>query len=197
MRRFVSILMLAVGVMLLPYSVASYGAVFAQTTEETTRFDVRKIGLIDMSFVLRNAAATTKVRELLDGKKAEFSAEFQQRESELLQTERELNLKRGVLSQEEFAAEVQAFQNEVAEVQKEIQFKRNSLDQAFQQAQDNLRSLASEIVTSIAQSEQLDMVLTKEAALIFRQDLNLTQDVLEIWNERTKNARIEVGELPF
>ena len=192
MKRFVSILMLSIGMIL-----SSQSGGFAQSADEPARFDVRKIGLIDMSFVLRNAAATTKVRELLDGKKEEFSAEFQQREAELLQTERELNLKRGVLSQEEFSAEVQAFQNEVAEVQKEIQFKRNSLDQAFQQAQDNLRTLASEIVTSIATSEKLDMVLTKDAALIFRQDLNITQDVLEILNERTKNARIEVGELPF
>ena len=192
MRRFVSILMLSIGVLF-----SSQNGAVAQAIDEGARFEVRKIGLIDMSFVLRNAAATTKVRELLDGKKAEFSAEFQQKEAALLQTERELNLKRGVLSQEEFAAEVQAFQNEVAEVQKEIQFKRNSLDQAFQQAQDNLRTLASEIVTSIAASEKLDMVLTKDAALIFRQDLNMTQDVLEILNERTKNARIEVGELPF
>lgn len=192
MRRFVSIAMLSVGMML-----SSYSGALAQVTDDETRFEVRKIGLIDMSFVLRNAAATTKIRELLDGKKAEFSAEFQQREAALLQTERELNARRSVLSQEEFAAEVQAFQNEVAEVQKEIQFKRNSLDQAFQQAQDNLRQLASEIVTNIAQSEQLDMVLTREAALIFRQDLNMTQDVLEQLNERTKNARIEVGELPF
>lgn len=192
MRRVVSIAILSAWMIL-----SSHGGLLAQSTDEQTRFDVRKIGLIDMSFVLRNAAATAKVRELLDGKKAEFSAEFQQREAALLQTERELNSRRGVLSQEEFAAEVQAFQNEVAEVQKEIQFKRNSLDQAFQQAQDNLRQLASEIVTNIATTQQLDMVLTKEAALIFRQDLNITQDVLEILNERTKNARIEVGELPF
>lgn len=178
-------------------SLTMLGSALSQSERDSTRFEVRRLALVDMAYVLRNAEATTKIRELLDDKKQEFSNEFQKKEADLLQTERELNLKRDVLSEADFNEKVQAFQNEVAAVQKEIQFKRNSLDQAFQQAQDNLRSIASEIVTAIAQSEQLDLVLTKEAALIFRQDLIITEEVLQILNERTKNARIEVGELPF
>ena len=192
MKQFVQLCVMFVGLLLLPLAGA-----FAQSETEGSRFDVRKIALVDMAYVLRNAAATSTIRELLDAKKEEFSREFQQKELELLETERQLNAKRSSLTQDEFAVAVQDFQNDVAEVQREIQFKRNSLDQAFQQAQVNLRELATEIVTSIAQSEKLDMVLTKEAALIFRQDLNITDEVLAILDERTKNARIEQGELPF
>ncbi len=169
----------------------------AQSSSDNSLFDVKRIALIDLSYVLRNAEATTKIRDLLDEKKAEFSQEFQNRETALLNKEREINAQRGLVSQDAFNEAVQLFQGEVAEVQKEIQFKRNSLDQAFQQAQDNLRSLALEIVTAIAQREQLDMVITRETALIFRQDLNISEEVLALLDERTKNARIEVGELPF
>ena len=169
----------------------------AQQTDIRDDFAVSRVALIDLNFVLRNASATVKVRELLDEKKAEFSSEFQVKEAELLERERELNLRRSLLSEADFNVEVQAFQNDVAAIQREIQFKRNSLDKAFQDAQDNLRNLAIEIVTQIAQNEQLDMVMTKETALIFRPNLNITDRVLAILDERTKNARIEVGELPF
>ena len=169
----------------------------AQQTEISDGFAVSRVGLIDLNYVLRNASATLRVRELLDEKKAEFSSEFQVKEAKLLERERELNLRRSILSESDFNVEVQAFQNDVAVIQREIQFKRNSLDKAFQDAQDNLRNLAIEIVTQIAQSEQLDMVMTKETALIFRPNLNITDRVLAILDERTKNARIEVGELPF
>lgn len=192
MIRIAQIAVLSMGLLL-----SLVSASFAQAEGNDPLLDVRRLGLIDMPYVLRNAAATSKVRELLDEKRAEFSVEFQEREADLLKRERELNLKQGILAPEDFNAEVQTFQNDVAAVQQEIQFKRNSLDKAFQQAQDNLRELALEIVTTIAKAQQLDMVLTKDAALIFRQDLNITQQVLEILNERTKNARIEVGELPF
>ena len=177
--------------------VSAMSAGFAQSEGDNSQFSLTRIALVDLSFVLRNASATSTVRELLDAKKEEFSAEFQVREENLLQLERELNLKRPSLTEQDFNAEVKAFQEEVAKVQREIQFKRNSLDQAFQQAQDNLRELAIEIVTSIAQRERLDMVITRETAVIFRPDLNITQEVLTLLNDRTKNARIEVGELPF
>ena len=191
--RFVFAFVLSAGLLLLQAMMPA----FAQNTEGASQFAVKRVALVDLSYVLRNATATSTVRELLDSKKEEFSAEFQVREAELLQMERDLNVKRSSLSGEDFNKEVQIFQEEVAKVQREIQFKRNSLDQAFQQAQDKLRNLSLEIVTFIAQREQLDMVLTRETAIIFRPELNITQEVLSLLNERTKNARIEVGELPF
>jgi len=170
---------------------------FAQSVSSDKDFSIGNVGLIDLPFVLRAASASTKVRELLDEKRAEFSEEFQVKEAELLQMERELNLKRSILSEADFNAEVQKFQAQVADTQQEIQFKRRSLDQAFQAAQDQLREVALEIVTEIATREKLDLILNREAALIFRPDLNITEEVLNELNERTKNARIEVGELPF
>lgn len=171
--------------------------VFAQSVASEKDYSINNVGLVDLPYVLRTASASTKVRELLDVKRAEFSEEFQNKEAELLQMERELNLKRSILSEADFNAEIQKFQAQVADTQKEIQFKRRSLDQAFQQAQDQLRELALEIVTEIATREKLDLILNREAALIFRPDLNITDEVLGELNERTKNARIEVGELPF
>ena len=168
-----------------------------QAVAQQPDFDVRRVGLIDLNYVLRSAQATTTIRKLLDEKRNEFSAEFQEVETDLLQRERELNLKRSILSETDFNEALQAFQEEVAQVQKEIQFKRNSLDQAFQQAQENLRKITMEIVTGIATREQLDMVVNRDTALIFRPALNITEEVLFTLNEKTKNARIEVGELPF
>ena len=171
--------------------------VSAQSVAPDKDYTINNVGLVDLPYVLRTASASTKVRELLDEKRAEFSEEFQNKEAELLQVERELNLKRTILSEADFNAEIQKFQALVADTQKEIQFKRRSLDQAFQQAQDQLRELALEIVTEIATREKLDLILNREAALLFRPDLNITDEVLFELNERTKNARIEVGELPF
>ena len=173
------------------------GIAQAQDSGVSNNYSISRIGLIDLPYVLRNAEATNTIRSLLDSKRAEFQKEFQVEEEALLQAERELNLKRSLLSETDFADEVQAFQEQVSAIQKEIQFKRNSLDQAFGQAQEQLRQLAFEIITEIATREQLDFVLTKETALIFRPGLNISDEVLALLNERTKNARIEVGELPF
>ena len=159
-------------------------------------FDIRRVGTIDISAVLRASEATEKVRRLLDGKRAEFKEEFAQKEAELVLKEQELQSKRDIMSQDAYRSEVQKFQNDVAEIQRHIQFRRQSLDNAFQQAQDKIRQLALKIVTEIANERRLDFVLNKDNVLVFRNKLDITQNVLEVLNERTKNARLELDETP-
>ena len=159
-------------------------------------FDIRRVGTIDISAVLRASEATEKVRRLLDGKRAEFKEEFAQKEAELVLKEQELQSKRDIMSQDAYRNEVQKFQNDVAEIQRQIQFRRQSLDNAFQQSQDKIRQLALKIVTEIANERRLDFVLNKDNVLVFRNKLDITQNVLEVLNERTKNARLELDETP-
>jgi outer membrane protein len=161
---------------------------------DNSDFDIRRVGTIDILAVLRAAEATEKVRRLLDGKRAEFKEEFAQKEAELVLKEQELQSKRDIMSQDAYRNEVQKFQNDVAEIQRQIQFRRQSLDNAFQQAQDKIRQLALKIVTEIANQRRLDLVLNKDNVFVFRNKLDITQNVLEVLNERTKNARLELDD---
>ena len=157
-------------------------------------FNLQRVAVVNMDKVLRDAKATERVRELLDDKREEFQNDFATREASLLQIEKDLQSKRTILSEEAYRAEVNQFQNEVASIQQEIQFKRQALDKAFQEAQDEIKSLAAEIVAEIAGQQKLDVVLNKNAALVFRQDLDITEYVIIKLNERTKNARLEIQE---
>ena len=56
-------------------SLTMLGSALSQSERDSTRFEVRRLALVDMAYVLRNAEATTKIRELLDDKKQEFSNE--------------------------------------------------------------------------------------------------------------------------
>ena len=178
------------------FSVTALGT-FAQQADESdeTNFSVERVGIIDLSEVLRQSQATMNVRDLLDEKRAEFQEQFAAREVELLSREKSLKSKRDIMSKEAYEAEVRLFQDEVAKVQREIQQKRKSLDNAFQQAQDKLRDLAIEIVGDIAKEQKLDLVANRSNVLVFRNQLDLTKIVLARLNERTKDARFEVKEV--
>ena len=164
-------------------------------TSDRTVFSVVRVGIIDLSEILRQSQATSSVQDLLDEKRAEFQEQFSTREVELLSREKSLKGKRDVMSKEAYDAEVRLFQDEVAKVQREIQQKRKSLDNVFQQAQDKLRNLAVEIVGDIAKEQKLDLVVNRNNVLVFRNQLDLTKIVLERLNERTKDARFEVKEI--
>lgn len=153
---------------------------------------VGRIGLIDLEGVLRAASGTARVRDLLDEQRLRFQREFSAKETSLQETERMLLSERDLLSDEAFAKRLSDFEAEVATIQKEIQYRREAIDAAFQEAQQSLRRLAIEIVTEVAREKRLDLVLNKESALIFRPDLNISEDVLARLDERTRNARFEI-----
>ena len=178
------------------FSLSTFSA-YAQenaASEFQNSFKLDRIAVVNIDKVLRDAKATELVRALLDEKREEFQNDFATRETSLLQIEKDLQSKRTILSEEAYRAEVAQFQNEVASIQKEIQFKRQAIDKAFQEAQDEIRALAAEIVTEIAGSQKLDVVVNKSSALVFRQDLDITEAVITELNERTKNARLEIQE---
>jgi len=178
------------------YFVWAMPAVLAQTTTETApasqSMEVRRIGLADLNGILRAADANVKVRELLDTQRQKFQDEFSLVEAELQQTERDLMSKRELLSAEEYDKQIKAFQARVTQLQQDIQRKRQAIDNAYQKAQSDIRAEALSIITEIARDMNLDLVLNREASLIFLPHLNISNEVLTRLNERTKNARIEI-----
>jgi len=178
------------------YFVWAMPAVLAQTTTETApasqSMEVRRIGLADLNGILRVADANVKVRELLDTQRQKFQDEFSLVEAELQQTERDLMSKRELLSAEEYDKQIKAFQARVTQLQQDIQRKRQAIDNAYQKAQSDIRAEALSIITEIARDMNLDLVLNREASLIFLPHLNISDEVLTRLNERTKNARIEI-----
>lgn len=164
----------------------------AQAARSAFDMRVQRIGLIDLDGVLRASKGTARVRELLDEQRRLFQAEFAARETALQESERRLIAQRDVLSETEFARQLSEFEAEVATIQKEIQYRREAIDVAFQDAQENLRRIALEIVTEVAGEMRLDIVLERESALIFVPRFNISDEVLRRLDARTKDARIEV-----
>ena len=168
----------------------------AQTVSESApssqTMEVKRIGVADLNGILRAADANARVRELLDTQRQKFHDEFSLVEAELQQTERDLMSKRELLSTEEYDKQIKAFQARVTQLQQDIQRKRQAIDNAYQKAQSDIRAEALSIITEIAKAMNLDLVLNRDASLIFLPHLNISDGVLTRLNERTKNARIEI-----
>jgi len=175
----------------------------AQTASDTTtgqgmaadagaNMEVRRIAVVSLDGVLRAAAANTKIKELLDGQREKFQEEFRQVELDLQQTERDLLAKRDVIAKDDYDKMVTAFQKRVANVQKDIQYKRQAIDNAYQKALNDVRKLAVEVIKEIAAERQIDLIVNRDASVVFLPRLNISDEVLKRLDERTKNARIQI-----
>ena len=154
--------------------------------------EVRRIAVVSLDGVLRAAAANTKIKELLDGQREKFQQEFRQVELDLQQTERDLLAKRDVIAKDDYDKMVTAFQKRVANVQKDIQYKRQAIDNAYQKALNDVRKLAVDVIKEIAAERQIDLIVNRDASVVFLPRLNISDEVLKRLDERTKNARIQI-----
>ena len=157
-------------------------------------FTITQLAVIDIGDVLRQSEAVAKVRALLDEKRQEIQQQFAAKERELFDREKELKSQKSILSDDAYRNQVAVFQADVAEVQKQIQATRQSLDNAFREMQDQIRKIALELVTEFSTENNIDVVLNRQSALIFRNQLDISQTILEKLNERTQNARFELDE---
>ena len=163
-------------------------------SDEAGLYTATQIAVVDIGDILRKAEATKKVREILDEKRDEFQQEFSQKEREMLSREKELKSQQSILSAESYRQQVAQFQADVAEIQKQIQTTRQSLDNAFQSIQNQIRDIALELVTEFSSENDLDIVLNRQSAIIFKNQLDISPVILERLNERTQNARFEIDE---
>ena len=170
---------------------------YAQNTSTNVgdlNFSIQRVAIIDIGDVLRQSDAVGKVRTLLDSKRKEIQQEFAAKERELFEREKSLKSQKSVLSEEAYRSQVAVFQADVAEVQKQIQATRQSLDNAFRDMQDQIRQIAVDLVTEYSQANDIDLVLNRQSALIFRNQLDISSVILEKLNERTQNARFELDQ---
>jgi len=174
------------------FAPVSFAQTDATTTEAQKSMEVKRIALVDLDGVLRAADANNRVRELLDGQRAKFQEEFRAIELDLQQSERDLLAKHELIAKDEYDKLITAFQTRVSSVQKEIQYKRQSIDNAYQKALSDIRKLAIEVITKIANERKIDLILNRDSSVIFLPHLNISDEVLTRLNERTKNARIEI-----
>ena len=160
--------------------------------DAVANMEVRRIAVVSLDGVLRAAAANTKIKELLDGQREKFQEEFRKVELDLQQTERDLLAKRDVIAKADYDKMAMAFQKRVANIQKDIQYKRQAIDNAYQKALNDLRKLAVNVIKEIAAERKIDLIINRDASVVFLPRLNISDEVLKQLDERTKNARIQI-----
>ena len=163
----------------------------ALAEDNTPLIAVKRIALVNLDGVIRNAEANNRI-DLLDGHRAKFQGKFRAVEVDLQKSERDLLSRRDSMAKDEYDKLVTAFQARVAELQKDIQYKRQSMDNAYQKALSRIKSLAMEEVSKIAGEKKIDLILKRDASVIFLPHLNISDEVLNRLNERTKDARFEI-----
>ena len=161
---------------------------------------VDKIGIVDFRYILKksNAIKILGDKFLLFEKKINEKIKLKQKELKI--EEKKILSRKNKLTDEDYKNKLKLFKSEVFEVQKKYKEDRLILNNSFQTLQKKLKDLLAQVIKDVSKKREINVVFLKENVFLFNDpSIDLTNEVLDLFNKKTKSMSITItlNDKPF
>ena len=152
-----------------------------------------KIGIVDFRFILKKSNAMKILGEKFISLENEMNKKIKSKQSYLKNKELKLIKQKKKLSNSEYKNKIDLFKNEVLNIQKQFKEERLILNNSFQNIQNDLKDMLAKVIKNVSIDKKINVVLLKENVFLYNKaSLDITNEVLKIFNERTKSLKIVI-----
>ena len=153
-----------------------------------------KIGIIDFRYILKSSNAMKILGNKFLTLEKEINEKIKQKQIFLKQKEENLKQSKSQLTELEYKKRVKLFKKEVFKIQKKYKDERTLLNKSFQKIQKNIKDLLAQIIKDVSINKKINVVLLKENVFLFNnQSIDFTNEVLELFNNKTKSMKIIIN----
>jgi Skp family chaperone for outer membrane proteins len=149
----------------------------------TSAFSQGTIAFIDLNYIYSNSKTGKKIIKEIDNKQSKINKDFKDYQNKLDKEKDDLLSKKNVLEKEEFKKRINELENNLIKYQQEISKKnKNLLDFRNKSKNDFAISLRSTLET-YAKENKISLILRKEQLLLGESGLDITKEILELFNK--------------
>ena len=163
-------------------------------TKISNNIENNKIGIIDFRYILKSSNAMKILGNKFLTLEKEINEKIKQKQIFLKQKEENLKKSKSKLTELEYKKRVKLFKKEVFKIQKKYKEERAVLNKSFQKIQKNIKDLLAQIIKDVSINKKINVVLLKENVFLFNnQSIDFTNEVLELFNNKTKSMKIIIN----
>lgn len=152
-----------------------------------------KIGIVDFRFILKKSNAMKILGEKFILLENEMNKKIKSKQSYLKNKELKIIKQKKKISTLEYKNKIDLFKNEVLNIQKQFKEERLILNNSFQNIQNDLKDMLAKVIKNVSIDKKINVVLLKENVFLYNNtSLDITDEVLQIFNERTKSLKIVI-----
>jgi Skp family chaperone for outer membrane proteins len=154
---------------------------------------VDKIGIVDFRYILKksNAIKILGDKFVLFEKKINENIKLKQKKLKI--AEKKILSRKNKLSDTDYKNKLKLFKSEVFEVQKKYKEDRLLLNNSFQTLQKKLKDLLAQVIKDVSKKRDINVVFLKENVFLFNDtSIDLTHEVLDLFNKKTKSMSITI-----
>ncbi|MGB0682815.1 MAG: OmpH family outer membrane protein [Magnetovibrionaceae bacterium] len=154
-----------------------------------------RVAIVDMEAISRTASVFKDVRRQLQDLRKEISEEVQKEEAAIREANQELARKRTLMTPDAFAEERRKFEQSVATFQQSILTRRRAVEKVEAETMRKLQGTLIEIITEIANENELTLILSKRNTILVAAGLEITNVVRGALDERLPSLVVQRPEL--
>ena len=153
--------------------------------------ETHEIGIVDFRYILKksNAMKTLGNKFLLFEKK--IIEKFKRKQYDLKKKEKMIRKEKAELTEVEYKKKMKLFKEDVSKLQKNYKDERSILNKSFQKIQKKIKDLLAQVVKDVSVKKNINVVFLKENIFLFNNpSIDLTSEVLDLFNQKTKSLKI-------
>lgn len=151
------------------------------------------IAVVDVDYVMSQSSAAKSIKKQVEKKHESFMDKVREEEKKLLADKKEIESKsKEDISREDLMKKMQEYEKKRFEARKSIQEKKSKLDNAYNEAMNELTKVIYEVCQSIADEQNIDLVITRQNIIVGNMSLDITKEVAEKMNKKLPKVTLEV-----
>ena len=152
---------------------------------------INKIGIIDFRFILKKSNAMKILGKKFLLLEKNINQKIKQKQNYLKKKEEDIKKNKVNLSEIEYKKKIKLFKEEVFKIQKKYKEERSLMNKSFQKIQKDIKDILAKIIKDVSIKKNINIVLLKENVFLFNnKSIDFTNEVLELFNNRTKSMKI-------
>jgi len=155
--------------------------------------EIEKIGIVDFRFILKKSNAMKILGDKFISLENEMNKKIKSKQAYLKNKELNITKQKKDLSTLEYKNKIDLFKSEVLKIQKQFKEERLILNNSFKSIQNDLKDMLAKVIKNVSIEKKINVVLLKENVFLYNKaSLDITDEVLQIFNERTKSLKIVI-----
>ena len=160
----------------------------------SNKSEIDKIGIVDFRYILKksNAMKTLGNKFILFERK--INEKFKQKQIDLKKKEKTIRENKERFTELDFKKKMKLLKKDVFKVQKKYKNERSILNKSFQKIQKKIKDLLAQVIKDISVQKNINVVFLKENIFLFNNpSIDLTSEVLDLFNMKTKSLKITIS----
>jgi Skp family chaperone for outer membrane proteins len=147
--------------------------------------------ILDFKYILNESDAGKKAQKFLQSKLSSGLKNIKEKEKSIQEEEKKIIQQKKLISTEEYKKKVNGLRSKVSSLQKERNKLLESVSSERSKARNELLKNLNPILEEYMKEKKIRMVVDRKSILLADENLDITQDVMKILNQKLKSINLK------